>query len=1155
MCGGDIEFAPGATYGTCEYCGSTSTIPKAADEGKLNRYNRANHFRRQCEFDKAVAAYEKILEQDDTDAEAHWGAVISRYGIEYVEDPATKKRIPTCHRVQLTSILADEDYKAAVEYAPDAESRRLYEEEAARIAEIQKGILAISQHEKPYDVFICYKETDYNGQRTHDSQWAQDIYYGLTEQGYKVFFSRITLEDKLGQQYEPYIFAALSSAKVMVVVGSKPEYFNAVWVKNEWSRYLALMAKDRTRLLIPCYRDMDPYDLPEELSTLQSQDMGKIGFMQDLLRGVKKVLETDKKPEQSKTVQQEAQASATGIAPGISSLMERTYLFMEDGDFDSATDYINRVLDIDPKYAPAYAAKVCVTFRLRKESDLAETTFLYEDNADWQKAIRFADSKQKTTYAGYIAQVKVRVARQIRNYAYDCAMEMAVTPQSDQSQLDSALSSYKASCTHSDSSRADGSRRKNSQLNEDSFKQAVRTNEPGDVSEQGFKHAAAMFDNIKDSDATECAKQCRILAEQARQKLIYNNAVTAHIDNRYNVTGLEETAALFLSVPQYKDAKEQAQHCMDEAETIRDGWYSDAIKAMQEAGDESKKWKKVKNALALSSLDDYRDVAQLRAQATKRYEECLAAEKEAQRKIEEQARREAKAAAEKKRLKTILVILAAVVAVVAFLVVTRVIIPRINYKKAERLRANGQYAEAVAAFTNAGRYSDAEMQISATYYAEGEAKRDAAEWEGAVAAFTNAGSYSDAETQIPATYYAEGEAKRDAADWKGALAAFTKAGSYSDAEMQILATYYAEGKAKRDAADWEGAVAAFTNARSYGDTETQILATYYAEGKAKREAADWEGALAAFTNAGSYNDADMQIPATYYAEGETKRETADWAGALVAFTNAGSYGDAETQITETKYQQTKFLAGKKDYTGAAKILTTIRGYKDVDNLIANDQDIAAAVAREPYTQVGNMVLYGHYEQDSNLSNGKEAIEWIVLAYDSGKGRALLLSRYGLDAHRFDANKYQGWDKSEIRKWLNSTFLDNAFTVSEQEGIATTKVSTPRYNGTSGGADTEDKIWLLSRDEATTYFTNDESRKAIPTKYAMAQGIWQGGISFSNSNLNGIGCCWWWLRSPADGPYGASLVYPDGRLFGCGVYSTDICIRPAFWINLDSADIH
>ncbi len=280
MCGGDIEFTPGATYGTCEYCGSTSTIPKADDEQKLNRYNRANHFRRQCEFDKALAAYEKILEQDDTDAEAHWGAALSRYGIEYVEDPATQKRIPTCHRVQVASILADADYLAAVENAPDAESRRLYEEQAAQIAEIQKGILAISANEKPYDVFICYKETDDNGQRTRDSQWAQDVYYGLTDAGYKVFFSRITLEDKLGQQYEPYIFAALNSAKVMVVIGSKPEYFNAVWVKNEWSRYLALMADDRKRLLIPCYRDMDPYDLPEELSTLHPS---KSGYEQDRL--------------------------------------------------------------------------------------------------------------------------------------------------------------------------------------------------------------------------------------------------------------------------------------------------------------------------------------------------------------------------------------------------------------------------------------------------------------------------------------------------------------------------------------------------------------------------------------------------------------------------------------------------------------------------------------------------------------------------------------------------------------------------------------------------------------------------------------------------------------------------------------------------------
>ena len=80
----------------------------------------------------------------------------------------------------------------------------------------------------------------------------------MTKEGFKVFFSRITLEDKLGTAYEPYIFAALNSAKVMVVLGTKPEHFNAVWVKNEWNRYLALIKAGAEKTLIPAYQDMDP---------------------------------------------------------------------------------------------------------------------------------------------------------------------------------------------------------------------------------------------------------------------------------------------------------------------------------------------------------------------------------------------------------------------------------------------------------------------------------------------------------------------------------------------------------------------------------------------------------------------------------------------------------------------------------------------------------------------------------------------------------------------------------------------------------------------------------------------------------------------------------------------------------------------------------
>ena len=83
----------------------------------------------------------------------------------------------------------------------------------------------------------------------------------------------------------------------MLVIGSKPEHFNAVWVRNEWSRFLALMKKDRKKLLIPCYRDMDAYDIPEELSMFQAQDMGKIGFIQDLLHGIAKVAKNEKAVE------------------------------------------------------------------------------------------------------------------------------------------------------------------------------------------------------------------------------------------------------------------------------------------------------------------------------------------------------------------------------------------------------------------------------------------------------------------------------------------------------------------------------------------------------------------------------------------------------------------------------------------------------------------------------------------------------------------------------------------------------------------------------------------------------------------------------------------------------------------------------------------
>ena len=117
MCGGTIEFEQGDTVGTCDSCGTKQTLPRLDDDRKANLFDRANHFRRSNEFDKAESLYEKILNEDNTDAEAYWSLVLCRYGIEYVEDPSTHKRVPTVNRAQFTSIFDDENYKSALQYA------------------------------------------------------------------------------------------------------------------------------------------------------------------------------------------------------------------------------------------------------------------------------------------------------------------------------------------------------------------------------------------------------------------------------------------------------------------------------------------------------------------------------------------------------------------------------------------------------------------------------------------------------------------------------------------------------------------------------------------------------------------------------------------------------------------------------------------------------------------------------------------------------------------------------------------------------------------------------------------------------------------------------------------------------------------------------
>ena len=419
MCGGTLEAEENAKVCECEFCGTKQTLPSENDERVQGLYNRANVLRMKGEFDKAGEIYEKIATIRTKDPEAFWGMVLCKYGIEYVEDPATFKRVPTCHRASYDAVTADEDYKAAIANA-DISQRSIYEAEAKAIEEIQKGIIAISQNEKPYDVFICYKETDDAGQRTVDSAIANDIYHQLTQEGFKVFYAAITLEDKLGQEYEPYIFAALNSAKVMLAIGTKPEYFNAVWVKNEWSRYLKIMSKDRSKLLIPCYRDMDPYELPEEFAHLQAQDMSKIGFINDVVRGIKKVIAPEEKKQESRETVVVSSGNVNAMA-----LLERAFIFLEDGNWQEADEYCEKVLDQDPKNAEAYLGKLMADCRTKKKTLLKDCSKPFDNSGNYAKIVRFGSEELKTELDSYIKHIKERNEEKRKSDIYTYARQAA----------------------------------------------------------------------------------------------------------------------------------------------------------------------------------------------------------------------------------------------------------------------------------------------------------------------------------------------------------------------------------------------------------------------------------------------------------------------------------------------------------------------------------------------------------------------------------------------------------------------------------------------------------------------------------------------------------------------------------------------------------
>lgn len=378
QCGGELSVKEGDTLAMCEYCGSTQTLPSSQDEHLKGLFVRANGLRLKNAFDKAAGLYEAILQEDSTQAEAYWGLLLCEYGIEYVVDPETEWRVPTCHRLSYTPIPESENYAEAMRYA-DGRTKVVYQQDAEILEALRKAVAAKAKLAQPVDVFICYKESeegDLSRRRTLDSELAGSLYDDLTEAGFKVFFARESLKEYSGEEYEPYIFAALHSAKVMLVVATSRAHIDATWVKNEWSRYLALMAADpkTKRRFVPCIKNMEPEDLPDRFMRYECANLGEPGAKDDLVRSLKKFLCTQ--PEPLVAPQVTVAATAT-----VGSLMKRAENELLFGNFKEARDAFSQVLNVSVENAEAYLGTLMAKYECTTREQLREKCLRLSEDA------------------------------------------------------------------------------------------------------------------------------------------------------------------------------------------------------------------------------------------------------------------------------------------------------------------------------------------------------------------------------------------------------------------------------------------------------------------------------------------------------------------------------------------------------------------------------------------------------------------------------------------------------------------------------------------------------------------------------------------------------------------------------------------------------
>ena len=381
MCGSNLDIGDSITVCKCEKCGTSQTVPDIEDDKELKLFERAGRLRFNCDFDKAAGIYNTITDSYTEEAEGYWGLILCKYGIEYA-DNASGKKVPVCHRISYDSVMDDEDFELVMENS-DSESRAIFREEAKIIEENRKKYIQIAESEQPYDIYISYRAKDDNGDKTAVSEIAGHLYNKLTSAGYSVFLSEAALKGKKQSDCEPYIYSALNSANVMLALGTSYDDYNDVWVKNEWNRYLEIAEKNKNKCLIPCYKDVDEYDIPKEFAGLKVCQLGNDDTFNNIMAEIANVVKPESvnqpapEPEKSEPAEEIELEEIEIIEPvDINKLLDEGFSAISDKNWKEANKLFFQVLDEEPDNSKAYWGQLLVQQECTNAREMADNLYL-----------------------------------------------------------------------------------------------------------------------------------------------------------------------------------------------------------------------------------------------------------------------------------------------------------------------------------------------------------------------------------------------------------------------------------------------------------------------------------------------------------------------------------------------------------------------------------------------------------------------------------------------------------------------------------------------------------------------------------------------------------------------------------------------------------